>query len=131
MMSKTIAGLIVGALLFSGCATRGGYEPTVDPYGDPRADRIGQDLYECRSLAYQSSGDTASNTARGTVIGGLIGAAAGAAIGAAAGDAGTGAAVGAAAGGFSGGAKEGFNTEEQFKRAYQNCMRGRGHNVID
>ncbi len=123
--------IILGAFYFSGCATQGGYQPTVDPYGDPRSDRIGQDLYECRSLALQASGGTAQNTARGTIIGGMIGAAAGAAIGAATGNPGTGAAIGAAAGGFGGGAREGFSSEDRFKYAYRNCMRNRGHNVID
>jgi hypothetical protein len=39
--------------------------------------------------------------------------------------------IGAAAGGIGGASKQGFGTEEAYKRAYSNCMRNRGHNVIN
>ncbi len=131
MFRKLLAVFVISGFLVSGCATKGGYTPTIDSYNDPNADRIAQDLVECRQLAEQAAGDTAKETGKGAIVGGLLGAAAGAAIGAATGHAGTGAAVGAAAGGIGGGAKEGFGAEEQFKRSYQKCMRGRGHKVID
>jgi hypothetical protein len=44
ILAPKFAFLLLVALIFSGCASHGGYRPTVDPYGDPRADRIGQDL---------------------------------------------------------------------------------------
>jgi len=131
MFNRLLVVLMVGGFLFGGCATKGGYKPTIDSYNDPNAGRIAQDLAECKQLAEQAAGDTAKETGKGALVGGLLGAAAGAAIGAATGNAGTGAAVGAAAGGIGGGAKEGFGAEEQFKRSYQKCMRGRGHTVID
>ncbi|MFQ5483395.1 MAG: glycine zipper family protein [Nitrospinaceae bacterium] len=131
MLKKTFGVFLAVGVLFSGCATQSGYQPTVDPYGDPNADRITIDQIECRDLAKRASGDTVNEAGKGAIVGGLLGAAAGAAIGAAVGSPGRGAAIGAAAGGLGGGAKEGLGAEEAFKRAYQNCMRNRGHNVID
>jgi outer membrane lipoprotein SlyB len=119
------------AFAVAGCATMGGYRPTVDPYNDPYAARIPQDEAECRELALHASGGTAGQTAIGGAVGGLFGAATGAAIGAATGSPGTGAAIGAASGGLGGGAYEGLSAEEKFKRTFQNCMRERGHHVLD
>src|SRR5712692_6029823 len=77
--------LLALALTVAGCATMGGYQPTVDPYNDRHAARIPSDEAECRELALRASGGTAKQTAIGGAVGGLLGAAAGAAIGAAAG----------------------------------------------
>ena len=110
--------LLALALIVAGCATMGGYQPTVDPYNDPHAARIPSDEAECRELALHASGGTAKQTAIGGTVGGLLGAAAGAAIG-------------AASGGLGGGAYEGFSAEEKFKHAFQACMRERGHHVLD
>jgi len=123
--------LLALALTVAGCATMGGYQPTVDPYNDPHAARIPSDEAECRDLALHASGGTAKQTAIGGVVGGVLGAAAGAAIGAAAGASGSGAAIGAATGGLGGGAYEGLSAEQKFKRAFQTCMRERGHRVLD
>ena len=81
-MRKSLLAL---ALIVAGCATMGGYQPTVDPYDDPHAARIPCDEAECRELALHASGGTAKQTAIGEAVGGLPGAAAGAAIGAASG----------------------------------------------
>ena len=129
-MKKIILFLAL-ALFFTGCATQGGWQPTVDPYNDANAAHIGRDMEDCRYLAKSASGNTAKETGKGALIGGAIGAASGAAIGAAVGSAGTGAMVGAAAGGIGGAAKMGFGTEEAYKKAYSSCMRNRGHNVIN
>lgn len=123
--------LISSMVLISACASQTGWSPTVDPYGDPNAYRLNQDLNECRQLALQASGGTATQTATGAVVGGVIGAATGAAIGAISGNAGTGAAYGAAAGGIGGGVKQGFEAEGGYKRAYSNCMRHRGHYIVN
>lgn len=123
--------LVISTLFISACSTQTGWTPTVDPYGDPNSYRLEQDMYECKQLALRASGNTAVETAKGTAIGALIGAAAGAAIGAAVGDPGAGAAIGAAAGGFGGGTKQGFGTEMNYERAYINCLRHRGHHVIN
>ena len=127
----TRACLVALALTVAGCATMGGYQPTVDPFNDPHAGRIPHDEAECRELALQSSGGTAKESAIGAAVGGLLGAASGAAIGAAAGAPGAGAAIGAATGGLGGGAYEGLTAEERFKHVFQACMRERGHHVLD
>jgi len=123
--------LVALAFTVAGCATMGGYQPTVDPFNDPHAGRIPHDEAECRELALQSSGGTAKESAIGAAVGGLLGAASGAAIGAAAGAPGAGAAIGAATGGLGGGAYEGLTAEERFKHVFQACMRERGHHVLD
>ncbi len=131
-MSKfSIIFIVALTLLITACSTQTGWKPTVDPYGDPNSYRLEQDMYECRQLAQQASGNTATETAKGTAIGALLGAAAGAALGAATGDPGKGAAIGATIGGFGGGTKQGFGAEESFERAYKNCLRHRGHYVIN
>jgi outer membrane lipoprotein SlyB len=127
----TRACFLAVALTVGGCATMGGYRPTVDPYDDPHASRISRDEAECRELALHASGGTAKQSAIGAAVGGLLGAASGAAIGAAAGSPGTGAAVGAATGGLGGATYKGLTAEQRFKAAFQTCMRDRGHRVLD
>ena len=119
------------ALALAGCVNQNSWTPTVDTYGDPNAWRLSQDEAQCRQLAMQSSGGSVKKTAEGVGIGGLLGAAAGAAIGAAAGSPGMGAAIGAAAGGFGGGAYEGLDTNADFKSAFDQCLRQRGHQVLN
>jgi outer membrane lipoprotein SlyB len=120
----------IGALVLAGCVNQNTWTPTVDTYNDPNAWRLSQDEAQCRQLAMHASGSSLKQTAEGTAIGGLLGAAAGAAIGAAAGVPGMGAAIGAAAGGFGGGGYESFETTDQFKNAFDQCLRERGHQVI-
>jgi outer membrane lipoprotein SlyB len=131
MKTYTCACIVGLALTVAGCATMGGYQPTVDPYNDPYASRIPRDEAECRELALNASGGTAKQSAIGAAVGGLIGAASGAAIGAAAGNPGAGAAIGAATGGLGGGTFEGITAEQRFKTAFQTCLRERGHRVLD
>lgn len=121
----------VSVIAVTGCASYGNWQPTVDPYGDPNAHRIGADLAECRQWALQASGGTPTQAVTGGLVGGALGAAAGAAIGAAAGNAGTGAAVGAATGGMGGGVYQGMGAEETYKSAYVRCMHNRGHRVLN
>jgi uncharacterized protein YcfJ len=131
-MKKLKAGIIiVSAVLLSACYSQGGYTPTVDTYNDPNAYRLNQDMAECKQLASQSSGgSTVKETAIGAGVGGLIGAAGGAVVGAFTGNPGTGAAIGAAAGGLGGAAKQGFQSEDRYRNAYNSCMSSRGHNVV-
>lgn len=131
MRSVKISTVIASALILSGCYSYGGYQPTVDTYNNPNAYRINQDMAECKQLAEQSAGGgTIKETAVGAGVGGLIGAAGGAVVGAFTGNPAAGAAIGAAAGGFGGAAKQGFSAEDKFRNAYNQCMSGRGHNVI-
>lgn len=131
MKKLTIASTTLGCLMLSGCASQTGWTPTVDSYNDRNAYRLNQDMYECQQLASQASGGAVKETAIGAGVGGLIGAAGGAALGAIFGNAGTGAAIGAAAGGIGGASKQGFQSEERYKYAYNSCLRQRGHNVIN
>ena len=131
MTGKLTVFALVAAVVFSGCASQTGWRPTVDPYGDPNAANIERDMMDCRYLAKQAAGNMAQETGKGALVGGALGAAAGAALGAAVGNAGQGAALGAAAGGIGGGARQGFGSEAQYKQSYVNCMRNRGHKVIN
>ena len=104
MKKLASSSVFIGSILLTACASQGGWTPTVDSYNDPNAYRINQDMAECKQLAGQASGGTATETAVGAGTGALLGAAGGAIIGAFTGSPGTGAAIGAAAGGFGGGA---------------------------
>lgn len=130
MKKLTTPIVFIWSILLTACASQGGWAPTVDTYNDPNAYRINQDMAECKQLASQASGGTATETAIGTAGGALLGAAGGAIIGAFTGSAGTGAAIGAATGGLGGGAYKGLSAEDKYKNAYNNCMSGRGHKVI-
>jgi outer membrane lipoprotein SlyB len=119
------------AFLWVGCVTQQPWTPTVDTFNNSQSQYVHRDMEQCRALAFQVSGSTPNNAARGAVTGGLVGAAGGAALGAALGNAGRGAAVGAAAGGIGMGARAASNSEASFQQAYVNCMRQRGHNVLN
>jgi outer membrane murein-binding lipoprotein Lpp len=128
-ISLTLA--ILGSMLLAGCASQTGWAPTVDTYNDPNAGHLNQDMAECQQLASQASGGTAKEAAIGAGVGGLIGAAGGAALGAIVGNPGTGAAIGAAAGGIGGASQQGIQSEGHYKNAYNNCLRNRGHKVVN
>ena len=72
----------------------------------------------------------AKESAIGAGVGALIGAAGGAALGGALGNAGTGAALGAAAG-YRRRIKAGSAIRKSYKHAYNNCLRQRGHKVVN
>jgi len=123
--------VLLGGLIAAGCVNQNTWTPTVDTYGDPNAWRLSQDEAQCRQLAMSVSGSSTKRTAEGAGIGALLGAAAGAAIGAAAHDPGIGAAIGAGVGGSAGGGYEAFESNSAFKRAYEQCLRERGHEVLN
>ena len=123
--------LLVGVVFLAGCESQSQWSPTVDTYGNSRAQYLSRDMEECRALARNASGSQAGQTAQGAGAGALIGAAGGALLGFAMGRPGTGAALGAAGGAVGGGVVGSRQTEAQFKRAFSNCMRQRGHNVIN
>jgi outer membrane lipoprotein SlyB len=129
-MTKNSLMLALCAATLSACVSQTQWTPTVDTYGSSRAQFVTRDQQECRQLAMQVSGSSTGQAARGALTGGLLGAAAGAGIGAAAGSAGTGAAIGAAAGGLGTGAVRGVQSNQAFQRAFAQCMRNRGHNVL-
>jgi outer membrane lipoprotein SlyB len=118
-------------LATAGCAAQSTWSPTVDTFGNSRAQYTSRDMEECRALARQASGPAGGEAARGALAGGAVGAAGGAAMGAIFGNAGRGAAIGAVAGGIGRGAQQASASEANFQRAFNNCMRSRGHNVIN
>jgi outer membrane lipoprotein SlyB len=135
MMKKIIAPTaILATLLLGACAQTRDYAPTVDtrasnPAATANYDR---DLQECKDLATQAAGNTATEAAIGAGVGGAIGAGTGAIVGAVADkNVGTAAMIGAAAGGVAGAAKQGFESDSKYKKTFRDCMRSRGHNVID
>jgi len=129
-MQRVIAASFI-ALWIAGCASYGGWQPTVDASRDTHKETLEQDLAECKELASKASGGTAAEAAKETGVGAVGGAAAGAIIGAVTGSAGTGAALGAAIGGVGGGAHGSLSTEQEYKRSYIKCIQGRGHPVIN
>jgi|688.fasta_scaffold35268_16 outer membrane lipoprotein SlyB len=125
-----ITAIVAAVTTLSGCASVTNYRPVVDTYGDPRAAFLSQDSYECEQLASENSG-AAKGAATDGLAGALLGGAAGAVGGAFLGNPGMGAAVGASAGALGGVAKGAIEGDETYKRIYRNCMRGRGHRVLD
>ena len=121
---------LASVIVLAGCESKSQWSPTVDTYGNSRAQYLSQDMEECRALARSASGDTTEETVRGAGFGAMAGAAGGAIIGAMVGRPGRGAVLGAAAGAAGGGVYSSTQTEQQFKQAFTNCMRERGHNVI-
>jgi hypothetical protein len=130
---RRIASILVLQMLFAaGGAAQSSWTPTVDTVGNSRAQYLSRDTAECRSMAQQASGGTgAGQAARGAVRGGAVGAAGGAAMGAVLGNAGRGAALGAIGGGVSRGVRQTSSADAAFQQAFSNCLRGRGHNVLN
>ena len=125
---KRFLALALATATLAGCAQT--YQPVVDTKGHDTA-RYQQDLYECRQYAEQVS------PAGKAAVGGLGGAAAGAALGAITGalvggvSAGEGAAFGAATGGAVGVGTGAYSGVQEQERVIDNCMRGRGYNVLN
>lgn len=128
---RELASLLALQLALAAGAAAQTWTPTIDTYGNARAQYVSRDMWECRGLAEQSSGSTGGQAVRGAVRGGAVGAAGGAAVGAILGNAGRGAAIGGVAGGVGRGAQQASASEANFRRAFSNCMRARGHNVLD
>lgn len=130
-MKNTVKScLVIAAITVTGCNTVTGYRPVVDTYGDNNAYRLNQDMAQCEQLAKEAS-SLGKQTALGAGVGGLIGAGGGAAVGAVMGKPGIGAAIGAIAGGVGGASKQGIQADNEFKTAYNSCLRQRGHRVIN
>jgi outer membrane lipoprotein SlyB len=122
------AALGLSASLLSGCTATS--QPMVDSKGeDPTA--LAQDKAECQQYA-----DNA-NVAGDAAIGAVGGAAGGAALGAITGalvpgvSAGGGAAMGAATGGLLGLGGGAYTGIEQRREIFRNCMKNRGHSVLN
>ena len=135
---RRLLGLSTAVAILTGCATtpQTQWTPTVDTYGSSRAQFLTRDTEECRALAMRASGSTSEQATQAAVSRGLVGAATGAAVGAVVDrdswrGARRGAAIGGAAGALSGGYGAAAQTDAQFRQAFNNCMRQRGHTVIN
>ncbi len=128
-MMRTLVWSVI-CLWLTGCATYGGWAPTVDQRASG-SETLARDLSECKQLAQDLAGDPAKKAGIGALVGGALGAAGGALIGAASGNAGKGAVIGTAVGGIGGAAHQGLGTDQQYKRTYIKCLEGRGHRVLN
>lgn len=131
LIRRLLALACLAVLLVAGCTSRNTWRPTIDPYNDPAAERLGIDEAECRQIANQAAGGKAEEGAKRGALSGLFSAAMGAAVGAIWGSAGRGAATGAVVGAMSGGVGGAASSDAHFRQIFSNCMRGRGHNVLD
>jgi hypothetical protein len=128
--SRTVALALVASLLASGCVAAR-HVPIVDLQASPAAADgrdFNQDLFECQN--YAESIDPAGQALAGAVAGALFNAALGAALGGIVGDAGLGAALGATSGGMYGAAGGAAQAEARRTQIVNNCMHGRGWNVL-
>lgn len=116
------------ALGLAGCAQS--YQPVVDT-GNVNTSRYQQDLFECRQYAEQVS--PAAEAGKGALLGAAGGAALGAVVGALTGGVGAGeaAAWGAGTGAVVGGGTGAYQGTADQKRIIDNCLRGRGYNVLN
>lgn len=120
---------IITLLLLSGCASVTQYKPIVDTYGDTRATFLTQDTVECEQIAKQVS--VAKDVVAYGATGALVGGAGGAAYGALFANPAIGAAAGAIGSSLAAATYGGFQADERYKRVFRNCLRGRGHKVLD
>jgi outer membrane lipoprotein SlyB len=109
-------------VVLAGC---GAHRPVVDPKMSQHPERYESDLAECQQLAEQAPGAGA-----GTVGGAGVGAALGAGLAVATGHKNL---VGQAAGGGAvlGGAKGAGAGARERRQIVSNCMKGRGHAVLN
>ncbi|WP_446808448.1 glycine zipper family protein [Methylomonas sp. 2BW1-5-20] len=129
-MKKTyLSTMLILFALTTGCASMSGWRPIVDPRLDEHPDTTQRDMVECKALAEQAS-DITKEIGMGAGVGAVTGAAGGAAVGAIAGSAATGAAGGAILA-IPAGLWEGYQANEDFKRAFKTCMRQRGHTLVN
>jgi phage-related protein len=129
MKKYNVSTLLVLSALATGCASMSGWHPIVDPRMDQHPETVQRDTHECKTLADQAS-DITKEIGMGAGVGAVTGAAGGAAVGALAGSAATGAAGGAILA-IPAGFWEGYQANENFKRAFKTCMRQRGHSLVN
>ncbi len=129
MKINNLLTVLVLSALATGCASMSGWRPIVDPRTDKHPETVQRDTAECKALADQAS-DITKEVGMGAAVGAVTGAAGGAAVGAVAGSAATGAAGGALLA-IPAGLWEGYQANENFKRAFKVCMRQRGHTLVN
>ncbi|MEM6912567.1 MAG: glycine zipper family protein [Pseudomonadota bacterium] len=114
-MDTKILGIVAIAAV-GACTT---YQPVVD---GPQDAQYYADLQDCRALAAQ-----ASSQSRDILSGAAVGAAIGGIVGSVDGNLGDGAAAGAGVGAVQGAVRKNNNSNS----VVRNCMRGRGHRVVN
>jgi outer membrane lipoprotein SlyB len=119
--SKLTLSLLIPILALSACAT---HRPIIDTYNRNNPGHYEQDLAECQSIASNNT-DTVGSAATGAVAGALFGALLGAAIGGR-----SGAGFGAKIFGVEGAAGGAVASGGTQIRVINNCMIGRGYNVL-
>ena len=129
MKKNNLSTILVLSALATGCASMSGWRPILDPRMDQHPETAQRDMAECKTLADQAS-DITKEVGMGAAVGAVTGAAGGAAVGALAGSAATGAAGGAILA-IPAGLWEGYQANEDFKRAFKTCMRQRGHTLVN
>lgn len=127
-MTFTLTTVLLAGL--AACASQRGWTPVVDMQNDRHAATLSNDLAVCKQLADQAA-DQAGTMGERAGIGALGGAAGGALLGAITGAPGTGAAIGAVTGTGVGLGSGAIDSDAAFRRAYINCMKQRGHPVIN
>ena len=112
------------------CVSQSSWTPAVDKANDPKANTLAQDEAECRQLAKTGAAST-KQAAEGAAEGAAVGAVAGAVIGAMVGAPGVGAEIGAAGGATSTGTTMARDSNADFKTIFSNCLKERGHPVLN
>ena len=123
------ASMLIIALTL-GCVSQNSWTPTDDTANDPKAEELAQDEAECRELAKKGAA-SGKHTAEGAVEGAAVGVLAGAALGGIGGDPGIGAAAGATGGAATGGVAMARDSNSDFKQIFTNCLKERGHPVLN
>ena len=120
--TATLAVLPLAILAIVGC---GAHRPVVDPKTSQHPERYEADLAECQQLAQQAPG-----AGGGAVAGAAVGTAIGAGLAVATGHKGV---AGQMAGGGAviGGAKGAGAGARERRQIVSNCMKGRGHAVLN
>ncbi len=130
MNIKNWAALLFVLFGLSACVSQNSWTPEVDTANDPNAAKLATDEAQCRELAKQGA-HTGKEVGEGALEGATVGVLTGAALGAIGGDAGEGAAMGATGGAAGGGVAMARDSNADFKRIFTNCLRERGHTVLN
>ena len=130
MNIKIWGAAVLMPFCLAACVSQGSWTPEVDIANDPKAAQLPADEAECRELAQQGA-HTGKQVGEGALEGAAVGVLAGAALGAIGGDAGEGAAIGTTAGATSGGVAMARDSNADFKHIFTNCLRERGHPVLN
>ncbi|MCH2184234.1 hypothetical protein MK280_00015 [Myxococcota bacterium] len=130
LLPFSLVAWMLAIALVAGCVSQNSWTPTDDTANDPKAAELAQDEAECRELAKKGAA-SGKHTAEGAAEGAAVGVLAGAALGAIGGDPGIGAAAGATGGAATGGVAMARDSNADFKRIFTNCLKERGHPVLN